>query len=466
MKFVVLSGSPKGEDSVTLQYVRFMELNSPNHQFEIHPIGKNSKLLEKEEEQFNAVINSVKAADGVIWAFPLYVFTIAAQYKRFIELIFERKAEEAFKGKYTCLMATSIHFYDHTAINYMNGICDDLEMKYVDFYSAEMHDFLDGEKRKNLLVFAENFYRAIEEKQSTPINFGKLTAGNQETFIYKGSEPTPEITLKGKKLLVIADSLKDKNVAEMVNKFTGNFNGSTEVAVLEDIDIKGGCLGCLRCGYNYECAYQGKDGFIDFYNEKVKKADIIIFAGKIQDRFLSSKWKTFMDRAFFNTHTPTLMGKETGMLISGPLREIPNIRQIFEAYFQWQNCSLIGIVTDEYRDHQEIDLQISALAKNIAQASEKNYKTSVTYLGVGGWKIFRDEVWGKLRFPFIADYKAYKKTGKFDFPQRDLKTRLVNSIMILLTNVPVIRKEIYQNKIKSEMVKEFKKIVEEIKTRN
>ena len=460
MKFVVLNGSPKGEDSVTLQYVRYMEKQSPNHQFEFHSIGKKIKLIEKDEKLFEEIINSIRTADGVIWAFPLYVLTVASQYKRFIELIFERNVMDAFKNKYTCLMATSIHFYDHTAINYMNGICDDLEMKYVDFYSAEMHDFLDAEKRKNLMLFAQKFYGAIEDQQATPVNFGKLKTKNMDAFFYKASKSERRISLEGKKLVVIVDSLKEKNVEQMIVRFVGGFEGSVEVVVLEDIDIKGGCLGCIQCGYNYECIYQGKDGFIDFYNEKVKKADIIIFAGKIQDRFLSSGWKAFMDRSFFNTHTPSLEGKQAGLLISGPLREIPNIRQIFEAYFQWQNCSMVGIVTDEYEDSIEIDHQISALAINITYGCKQDYKTPITYLGVGAWKIFRDEIWGKLRFPFIADYKAYKNMKKFDFPQKKMKSRILNALMIGLTKIPAVRKEIYHHKIKTEMVKDFKKIVE------
>jgi len=33
MKICVLNGSPKGRDSVTLQYVRFLELAFPGHTF-------------------------------------------------------------------------------------------------------------------------------------------------------------------------------------------------------------------------------------------------------------------------------------------------------------------------------------------------------------------------------------------------------------------------------------------------
>ena len=41
---------------------------------------------------------------------------------------------------------------------------------------------------------------------------------------------------------------------------------------MRDLDIKGSCLGCLQCGYDNQCVYQDKDGYIDFYNTKLETA--------------------------------------------------------------------------------------------------------------------------------------------------------------------------------------------------
>ena len=45
-----------------------------------------------------------------------------SNYKRFIELIFERHQEQVFAGKYTASLSTSIHFYDHTTHNYSSDL--------------------------------------------------------------------------------------------------------------------------------------------------------------------------------------------------------------------------------------------------------------------------------------------------------------------------------------------------------
>lgn len=42
MKVCVLNGSPKGRESVTMQYVRFLELAFPAHTFVIEDAGRIS----------------------------------------------------------------------------------------------------------------------------------------------------------------------------------------------------------------------------------------------------------------------------------------------------------------------------------------------------------------------------------------------------------------------------------------
>lgn len=244
----------------------------------------------------------------------------------------------------------------------------------------------------------------------------------------------------------------------MIGRLNENFSGDAEVMSISDVDIKGGCLGCCECGFDYRCVYTGKDEFIDFYNEKLKKADIIIFAGEIKDRYLSSKWKQLFDRAFFNTHTPTLKGKQFGLLISGPLTMIPNLREILNAYFQWQGANLVDIITDEHSP-DEIDSLIDSMARKLVEYSGEGYIQPPTFLGVGGMKVFRDDIWGRLRFVFQADHKYYEDNGIYDFPQDDLKTIEINKKMIELTGNPDMRENV-RKMIKTEMVKPMKHIVE------
>ena len=457
MKITVLNGSPKGIISVTMQYVHYIQKEYPEHEFNIINISQRIKKIESDESAFQEILNEVKFSDGVLWAFPVYFFLVPANYKRFIELIFERNAESVFADKYTACLTTSIHFFDHTAHNYIHAICDDLNMRSVESFSADMGDLRKAAERERLHLFAGNFFDAIENRAPTPKSYIPVA---RRDFDYLPGEAGDSVNAGGKKVVVVTDSQEYQvNLVRMVEKFQASFSGEIEVINLHALDIKGSCLGCIQCAYDNQCVYQGKDDYIDFYNTKLKTADILIFAGTIQDRYLSSRWKMFFDRSFFNGHAPSLIGKQIGFIISGALSQIPNLRQVLEAYVEIQHANLVGIVTDEYGDSAQIDSLLQNLARTLVQFADSGYVKTPTFLGVGGRKLFRDEIWGRLRFPFRADYLTYKKLGLFDFPQKNYKMRIQSAIMSLLLKSPAFRKEV-NKKMKDEMIKPLQKIIE------
>ena len=98
MKLVVFNGSPKGNLSATLQYVRFIEKKFPQHEVKIFHVAERINAIEKEETKFQEIIEAVKASDGVLWAFPLYYYLVCSQYKRFIELLWRGRRKKPSKG--------------------------------------------------------------------------------------------------------------------------------------------------------------------------------------------------------------------------------------------------------------------------------------------------------------------------------------------------------------------------------
>jgi multimeric flavodoxin WrbA len=457
VKIVVLNGSPKGNMSVTLQYVLFIRKKFPHHELKIFNIAQEIRKIEGEEEAFQEIIEAVKSADGVLWAFPLYFLLVHSHYKRFIELIWERKAESAFQNKYAASLSTSIHFFDHTAHNYINAVCDDLNMRFVGAFSADMYDLLQTKEQDKLIRFAEHFFGAIESNILTSKNFRSLVHRN---FDYVPGHVGKKIDVGGKKVLILTDSDDGHtNLGRMIEKFKSSFSSDVEVVNLNSVDIKGGCLGCIKCGYDNTCVYQDKDGYAEFFTTKVKAADVLVFAGTIKDRYLSSRWKLFFDRSFFYGHAPKYIGKQLGFIISGPLSQIPNLRQIMEAYAEGEGANMVDFVTDEYESSAEINALLQSLAERLIRFASESYMKSFTFLGVGGRKLFRDEIWGRLRPSFAADYRFYQKHGMYDFPQKDYKTRLIVGIFMLLEKLPAFRKE-YVKRTKAEMIKPLQKIVE------
>ena len=221
MEIVVLNGSPKGEMSATIQYVHFIQKNFPEHKLDIINISQKLPKIEKDKDHFEKIIDKIKASDGVLWAFPLYYLLLHSNYKRFIELISENAVEDSFENKYTAVLTTSIHFFDHTAHNYMNAVCDDLNMKYVGSFSADMYDLVKEKERERLLLFAEDFFEAINHDIPTSRNYWPLTYSN---FEYAPGDCEPRIDANGKTVTIVTDSDDmGTNLGKMISRFRKSF---------------------------------------------------------------------------------------------------------------------------------------------------------------------------------------------------------------------------------------------------
>jgi multimeric flavodoxin WrbA len=458
MKILVLAGSPKGEKSVTLQYVRWLGENLEGCELETVQIASRIVALEKDAEKFASVIEAAKKADAVIWAFPLYVFTVCSQYKRFIELVHERGAEEAFRGKYAASLSTSIHFFDHTAHEYIRGVAEDLGMHFAGSFSAKMDDLLKPESRAHLLAFGRGLVDAAERKLAFPRRTAALpmrssappvadaypAAGTQKG-VRAGDRSAgwENEHAYGKKVLVLVD-YPEEAIGAMARRFAEAARAGglvVDILPLADMGIKGGCMGCLKCGQANRCAWEGKDGFIEAFRTKVMTADLLVFAGSIRDRAFSSRFKAFFDRGFFNTHQRTLEGKQFFFLASGPLSVLGNLRETLQAYVEWQGGNLVDFVSDEVGTSRELDDLIDSGAARSIAALDSGAMKPATFLGVGGMKIFRDDIFGGLRIVFKGDHRAYRKAGIYDFPNRNPLKRIGIWMGYWMTSIPAVNRK-------------------------
>jgi multimeric flavodoxin WrbA len=457
MKITVLNGSPKGELSVTMQYVAYLAKLYPQHEFNIVHIAQRLKRIESDRATFDEIVSQVRGSDGVLWGFPLYILLVHAHYKRFIELVMDRGAADAFAGKYTAALSTSIHYSDHTAHNYIHAICDDLCMRFVESFSAEMDDLLKEEGRKQLAQFGQHFIEAIETKAATQRQYAPLV---YRDFTYQpGPAPVVRATA-GKKVVILHDENEPtSNLAKMVERVRAGLSGDVTLINLNQIEIKASCQGCLKCSSAYHCAFEGKDEFIEFYKSTVMAADVLVFAGRMVDRYLSARWKTLFDRSFFNTHTPVLDGKQLAFIISGPLSQNPNLREIIQAYFELQGANLVGMISDESGTSTEIDALLDQLSVNLLGYAQTSVSHPITFLGVGGIKLFRDDVYGHLRPVFAADHRAYQRLGWYKtFPQSSIGIMLLNIFVAPLVNLPFIRRK-FDKVLKEQMVQPLKQLV-------
>lgn len=457
MKITVINGSPKGNQSITLQHIQYFIEKNPAHDIQIINVSNQIGKIERDERLFRQITEKMADADAVIWSFPVYYALIPSQMKRFIELIFQRCRPDLFEGKYTTSFTTSINFFDHTAHNYMQGVCEELGFAYVKSYSAHMDDFFHADKRERMLGFYEWFVKMVDQK--IPVA-RKYRVKAMEPILYEPGKMDPPAVTSDRKVLLLTDQgPENSNLAQMVTVFQQTSSMDITLKNIHDIHIKQGCLGCCTCGYDNTCIQ--RDDFPQFFNEHVRTADIILIAGTIQDHYLSSTWKKFFDRSFFNGHAPVLMGKRLGFIISGPLSQIQNLRENLEVFGECWHMKSSGFVTDEHKSSEEITAHIKAFARELELTDVLNLEFGDRFYRVGGQKIFRDFIFNTSAV-FRADHIFYKRMGMYqDFPQRNIKKRISNAIFSIFVAIKPMRKKIHQKFIQG-MVAPYKKVLRKL----
>ena len=451
MKIAILNGSPKGMNSVTMQYMKYLENRFSEHSFSYLTVAGRIGVLERRPEELARVIEEVRTSDLVFWAFPLYYMLCCSQYKRFIELLYE-EGRDSFRGIPAAALTTSIKFYDHTAHNYIREVCRDLGMPFCGGYSAESSDLFKEEERQRLKGFFESVTERVETRRFYQEPIGIADSEPLE-YCPGGADP---VATEGK-WLVLAD-LKGSghNLRNMVNRFMGASGNRAELVDISRIDFKP-CTGCCRCGPDNICTF-GDDNFVKLHRDRVMKADVILIAGEIRDRYLSSTWKRFFDRSFYMGHTPSLKGKQAGFLISGSLSSRQNLKEILVSWAEFQGVGMADIVTDETPSSEDLDMAIDSLVASLERNRARGYFPPDTFRHVGGMKLFRDYIWGELRPLFQADHRYYRKNGLYDFPQNSFRTRIINLILPPILKLPPVKRKMLQ-KMPGAMTMRFRKIV-------
>jgi hypothetical protein len=148
----------------------------------------------------------------------------------------------------------------------------------------------------------------------------------------------------------------------MIGLFVQSFETDVEVANIRDLDIKGGCLGCLQCTFDNRCAYDGRDGYREFFETRMKTADIVVYALQIVDRYGSAAFNQLLERSFYNNHVPSLPEKQIGYYHSGPY-SLDRLREMFGSSPTSTAPTSAETVTDERADSAKIDSLLSELAR-------------------------------------------------------------------------------------------------------
>ncbi|MBQ9459162.1 MAG: NAD(P)H-dependent oxidoreductase [Oscillospiraceae bacterium] len=401
MNILILSGSPKGENSITLQTALYLEALHPEHRFTVLHIGTSYRTLERD---FSSAARELERADLLLFVYPVYTFLVPSQLHRFIELL--KASGVDLRGKFASQITTSKHFYDVTAHRFIRDNCHDLGLRFVEGLSADMEDLLHERGRMDAEAFFDYLLHCVENERyvsppepNPPFEAGAVT-------------PARETGKKHGRAVIVADLAPDNTqLHAMIERFRAVSPLHTELVNLREFPFRGGCLSCFHCASDGKCVYT--DGFEELLRGSIQTADAIVLAFTIRDHSMGSLFKTYDDRQFCNGHRSVTMGKPFGYLISGAYSREPNLQTVIEARAAVGGNFLAGVATDEIDPDREID----ALADTLDYAVCHRCAEPANFYGVGGMKIFRDLIW-QMQGLMREDHRFYKAHGQYDFPQK------------------------------------------------
>ena len=403
MKILVINGSPKGNNSITLQTVLYLEKLNPHHQFEILNAGAKIKSLEKD---FTPVVEAINQADVLLFSNPVYTFIAPCQLHRFIELMKKHGVNVA--GKAATQITTSKHFYDVTAHQYIQDNCQEMGMNFVRGLSADMEDLTTKKGQKQAVDFWNHFCWCVEKEYFEPVHVMPVALSCHQATV-----PEKAADKKDGDVVIITDfTPENESLSAMIARFQAVLPKKTRIVNISDYPFKGGCLGCFNCAVDGTCIY--KDGFDTFLRENIQKADAMIYAFTIRDHSMGARFKMYDDRQFCNGHRTVTIGMPVGYLVSGCYSVEKNLQTIIEGRANVGQNILTGVATDEFDPNAEID----RLADELVYALEHKNVGPQNFLGIGGMKIFRDLIY-QMQGMMRADHKFFKAQGQYDFPQKN-----------------------------------------------
>ena len=435
MNITVINGSPSGTSGTSHQYIEFLRVQFPEHSFQVLEVARKIRKIERQQRLIDSMVEQVLQADAVIWCYPVYFMLVPAQLKRFVELLLRRDESSTLARKPATVISSSAHFYDHTAHDYMRGISADLGMSFVQGYSGGMDDLQSEQGRRDVMGFARAFFRHAGGQ--VPVDAADAAVARVQSTYRPAQIADVPVTGRGRVVVISDAGPGDTSLQNMIDVLQRSVSHPVDRLDLNELRMDGGCLGCMGCGDDGVCGY--KDDYAAAFDQRVASADVVVYAGVVRDRFFSARMKMFIDRYFRNGHRPVAKRQLVGYLVSGPLSQLSPMTEVLEANMQMGHGQRLGMVTDEDPDASVTTARLQSMARTVDDWLLEPWFLPATFLGVGGIKIFRDLVY-ENKGVLSADHRYYRDNGLYDFPQYNLKKRLIMAVMLLFKRIPFLKK--------------------------
>lgn len=266
MKICVLSCSPKGETSLTLQTVKFLQKFFPEDIFEV-------KLTTK-VECTDDVVDAASESDIIMILSSIFHLHVHGQMISMLdELVSKLRAKigDDINKKYFTYITSSNFIYDIGAHNYI-----------LRWAQGEKLNFLRDLSLKDDSMLTE-------QGQEEVYRWFKYT---KETIALLKSKEIPKVT-SARRIAIINDGLASPELVSKISDMYKERGCEVESFNLNDYKIAP-CNACFACYSNRVCCM--KDDFVDLVDKVGTGTDMFVNVGKLRYGMLGQKFKIWTDR--------------------------------------------------------------------------------------------------------------------------------------------------------------------------
>ncbi|MCQ2531705.1 MAG: hypothetical protein MJ093_03255 [Saccharofermentans sp.] len=265
MKICVLSCSPKGETSLTLQTINFLKKYYPDDEFIVHLTTK----VTCEE----SVIDCACESDLIMILSSIFHLNVHSQMMSMLDQLaagMKAKLGDDINKKFFTYITSSNFLYDVGAHKYVSRWIEGEKLNGLRFLSLKDDSMLTETGR-------EEVYRWFQY--------------TKETIDIRRTGNVPQVTEK-RRVAIINAGLAASTVDKVANLYKAR-GCDVECFNLDEYKIAP-CTACFACYSNRICCM--KDDFVDLVDKIGTGTDLLVNLGNLKYGMLGQKYKTYIDR--------------------------------------------------------------------------------------------------------------------------------------------------------------------------
>lgn len=381
MKITVFNSSPKGNTSITLQVIKYLEKVYKQDNFQIYNVG-NGIVTEELEK-------AIQDCDLIIEASSIFHFSVHAQMMGFFEQL---KNKGLLQNKKVTYILTSMKLGDEIAIGYVEQVVKSSGGSMLLPISLLDEDILNTVGQATVCHWYNYIRDCVENsiiKITSDVTVSIVDVGEYDTSIVR--------------------------IIQQLEKQYTHYGVKVKKIDLRDYVIKP-CTACYFCYSGRNCCIQDahKTSCEDIYTN----SNLILFVGKIKYGMYSQIYKTWLDRHVQWGRTPLDAGYFVGNIVETSnivdYNDIAYFKEHSKMYTQFSGDCELGVLELNVKETDEsiVNKEVGKYVENSLRMFINDMYPLKTGIGTRVYKSFNDLVYYLQKLaPY--DYEYFKAHGGY-----------------------------------------------------